>query len=545
MTGRAAPFLEVEDLSVTFRVEDREIPAVRGVSFDIDRGETLALVGESGSGKSVTALSVLQLLPYPKASHPTGSIRVDGEETVGAAEPVLRSIRGNRISMIFQEPMTSLNPLQTIERQINEILSVHRGMEAQAARTRTLELLRLVGLQNAEQRLDAYPHQLSGGQRQRVMIAMALANEPELLIADEPTTALDVTVQAQVLALLRSLQERLGMAILLITHDLGIVEHMANRICVMSDGELVETGDTRSVFGSPRHAYTRMLISAEPGGRKSRPPPDAPEVVAGDGVKVHFPIKAGILRRTVDHVRAVDGVSLAVRERHTVGVVGESGSGKTTLGLALLRLIKSGGAIRFDGQAIQGRGFKDLRPLRREMQIVFQDPFASLSPRLSAGQIVEEGLLVHGLGGTYEERRRIIGEALREVGLDPDIQDRYPHEFSGGQRQRIAIARAMVLKPRFVVLDEPTSALDRSVQAQIVDLLRDLQERHDLAYLFISHDLKVVRALADEIIVMRDGKVVEQGPADRVFEDPRTAYTRALMAAAFDLAADESGTVRA
>ena len=545
MTGRAAPFLEVEDLSVTFRVEDREIPAVRGVSFDIDRGETLALVGESGSGKSVTALSVLQLLPYPKASHPTGSIRVDGEETVGAAEPVLRSIRGNRISMIFQEPMTSLNPLQTIERQINEILSVHRGMEAQAARTRTLELLRLVGLQNAEQRLDAFPHQLSGGQRQRVMIAMALANEPELLIADEPTTALDVTVQAQVLALLRSLQERLGMAILLITHDLGIVEHMADRICVMSDGELVETGDTRSVFGSPRHAYTRMLISAEPGGRKSRPPPDAPEVVAGDGVKVHFPIKAGILRRTVDHVRAVDGVSLAVRERQTVGVVGESGSGKTTLGLALLRLIKSGGAIRFDGQAIQGRGFKDLRPLRREMQIVFQDPFASLSPRLSAGQIVEEGLLVHGLGGTYEERRRIIGEALREVGLDPDIQDRYPHEFSGGQRQRIAIARAMVLKPRFVVLDEPTSALDRSVQAQIVDLLRDLQERHDLAYLFISHDLKVVRALADEIIVMRDGKVVEQGPADRVFEDPRTAYTRALMAAAFDLAADESGTVRA
>ncbi len=545
MTGRATPFLEVEDLSVTFRVEDREIPAVRGVSFDIDRGETLALVGESGSGKSVTALSVLQLLPYPKASHPTGSIRVDGEEVVGAAEPVLRSIRGNRISMIFQEPMTSLNPLQTIERQINEVLSVHRGMEAQAARTRTLELLRLVGLQNAEQRLDAYPHQLSGGQRQRVMIAMALANEPELLIADEPTTALDVTVQAQVLALLRSLQERLGMAILLITHDLGIVEHMADRICVMSDGELVETGDTRLVFGSPRHAYTRMLISAEPSGRKSRPPPDAPEVVTGDGVKVHFPIKAGVFRRTVDHVRAVDGVSLNVRERHTVGVVGESGSGKTTLGLALLRLIKSGGAIRFDGQAIQGRGFKDLRPLRREMQIVFQDPFASLSPRLSAGQIVEEGLLVHGLGGTYEERRRIIGEALREVGLDPDMQDRYPHEFSGGQRQRIAIARAMVLKPRFVVLDEPTSALDRSVQAQIVDLLRDLQERHDLAYLFISHDLKVVRALADEIIVMRDGKVVEQGPADRVFEDPQTAYTKALMAAAFDLAADESGTVRA
>ncbi len=542
-TGRAAPFLEVEDLSVAFRVEDRDIAAVRNVSFDVRQGETVALVGESGSGKSVTALSVLQLLPYPKARHPTGSIRVDGEEVVGAAEPVLRGIRGDRISMIFQEPMTSLNPLQTIERQIKEILFVHRGMEARAARERTLELLRLVGLRDAERRLDAYPHQLSGGQRQRVMIAMALANEPELLIADEPTTALDVTVQAQVLALLRRLQDRLGMAILLITHDLGIVERMASRVCVMSDGELVETGGTESVFAGPRHPYTRMLISAEPGGRKRAPPPGAPEVVAGEGIKVWFPVKAGILRRTVDHVRAVDGVSLAVRERHTVGVVGESGSGKTTLGLALLRLIESEGAIRFDGRPIQGRGFRELRPLRRDMQIVFQDPFASLSPRLSAGQIVEEGLSVHGLGGDYEERRRIVGDALREVGLDPDVQDRYPHEFSGGQRQRIAIARAMALKPRFVVLDEPTSALDRSVQAQIVDLLRDLQERHDLAYLFISHDLKVVRALADEIVVMRDGKVVEQGPADRVFDDPKDAYTRALMAAAFDLAADESGAV--
>ena len=542
-TGGAAPFLEVADLSVVFRVEDREIAAVRNVSFRVDRGETVALVGESGSGKSVTALSVLQLLPYPKARHPTGSVRVDGEEVVGAAEPVLRGIRGDRISMIFQEPMTSLNPLQTIERQIRETLFVHRGMEARAARERTLELLRLVGLRDAERRLDAYPHQLSGGQRQRVMIAMALANEPELLIADEPTTALDVTVQAQVLDLLRRLQDRLGMAILLITHDLGIVEHMADRVCVMSDGELVETGDTESVFADPQHPYTRMLISAEPGGRKRAPPPDAPEVVAGEGVKVWFPVKAGLLRRTVDHVRAVDGVSLAVRARHTVGVVGESGSGKTTLGLALLRLIESDGAIRFDGRPIQGRGFRELRPLRRDMQIVFQDPFASLSPRLSAGQIVGEGLSVHGLGGSYEERRGIVGDALREVGLDPDVQDRYPHEFSGGQRQRIAIARAMVLKPRFVVLDEPTSALDRSVQAQIVDLLRDLQERHDLAYLFISHDLKVVRALADEIVVMRDGRVVERGPADRVFDDPKDAYTRALMAAAFDLAADESGTV--
>ena len=543
MNGDSQHFIEVEDLSVTFRVENREIPAVRNVSFHIKRGETLALVGESGSGKSVTALSVLQLLPYPKAFHPTGSIKVEGEEVVDAAEPALRAIRGNRISMIFQEPTTSLNPLQSIERQINEILFVHRGMEAAAARARTLELLQLVGLQNAEQRLGAFPHQLSGGQRQRVMIAMALANEPDLLIADEPTTALDVTVQAQVLALLEDLQQRLGMAILLITHDLGIVEHVADRVCVMSEGRFVETGETRDVFDNPQHEYTRMLLGAEPKGSKQAAPADSPDLMTGDGIKVYFPIKAGVLRRTVDYVRAVDDVNVTVRERHTVGVVGESGSGKTTLGLALLRLIKSDGPIRFDGQMIQGLGFKELRPLRREMQIVFQDPFASLSPRLSAGQIIEEGLLVHGAGTTFEERRGIIGDALKEVGLDPDMQDRYPHEFSGGQRQRIAIARAMVLKPRFVVLDEPTSALDRSVQAQIVDLLRDLQERHNLAYMFISHDLKVVRALADEIIVMRDGKVVEQGSADQVFDDPQTAYTKALMAAAFDLVADESGAV--
>tara|TARA_A100001037_G_scaffold132442_1_gene120165 strand:- start:12724 stop:14361 length:1638 start_codon:yes stop_codon:yes gene_type:complete len=543
MNGDSQHFIEVEDLSVTFRVENREIPAVRNVSFHIKRGETLALVGESGSGKSVTALSVLQLLPYPKAFHPTGSIKVEGEEVVDAAEPALRAIRGNRISMIFQEPTTSLNPLQSIERQINEILFVHRGMEAAAARARTLELLQLVGLQNAEQRLGAFPHQLSGGQRQRVMIAMALANEPDLLIADEPTTALDVTVQAQVLALLEDLQQRLGMAILLITHDLGIVEHVADRVCVMSEGRFVETGEARDVFDNPQHEYTRMLLGAEPKGRKQAAPADSPDLMTGDGIKVYFPIKAGVLRRTVDYVRAVDDVNVTVRERHTVGVVGESGSGKTTLGLALLRLIKSDGPIRFDGQMIQGLGFKELRPLRREMQIVFQDPFASLSPRLSAGQIIEEGLLVHGAGTTFEERRGIIGDALKDVGLDPDMQDRYPHEFSGGQRQRIAIARAMVLKPRFVVLDEPTSALDRSVQAQIVDLLRDLQERHNLAYMFISHDLKVVRALADEIIVMRDGKVVEQGSADQVFDDPQTAYTKALMAAAFDLVADESGAV--
>ena len=537
-------FLEVDDLAVNFRVEGREIPAVKGVSFHIQRGETMALVGESGSGKSVSALSILQLLPYPLASHPKGSIRVEGKEVIGADTARLREIRGDRISMIFQEPMTSLNPLHSIEKQVNETLILHRGLDAQAARARTLELLHLVGLAEAEQRLAAFPHQLSGGQRQRVMIAMALANEPDLLIADEPTTALDVTIQAQVLNLLKELQARLGMAILLITHDLGVVRFMAERVCVMKDGEFVEQGDTAQIFERPEHPYTRELMAAEPSGRPDPAPADAPEIIATDGLKVHFPIKAGVLRRTVDYVRAVDGVSAKVRSRHTVGVVGESGSGKTTLALALLRLIKSQGPIRFEGQDIQGQSFSQLKPLRRQMQIVFQDPFASLSPRLSASQIVEEGLLVHKIGADYDERRELISAALNEVGLDPATQDRYPHEFSGGQRQRIAIARAMVLKPRLVVLDEPTSALDRSVQAQIVELLRRLQRDHDLAYLFISHDLKVVRALADEVIVMRDGKMVEWGPADTVFEAPKSDYTRALMAAAFDLAADTSGVVR-
>ncbi len=543
MSGTAA-FLEVDDLAVNFRVEGREVPAVKGVSFHIRRGETVALVGESGSGKSVSALSVLQLLPYPLASHPKGSIRVEGKEVIGGDTARLREIRGDRISMIFQEPMTSLNPLHSIEKQVNETLMLHRGLDAPAARARTLELLHLVGLAEAEQRLAAFPHQLSGGQRQRVMIAMALANEPDLLIADEPTTALDVTIQAQVLNLLKELQGRLGMAILLITHDLGVVRFMAERVCVMKDGEFVEQGTTDQIFERPAHPYTRELMAAEPSGRPDPAPADAPEVIATDDLKVHFPIKAGVLRRTVDHVRAVDGVSATVRSRHTVGVVGESGSGKTTLALALLRLIKSQGPIRFDGQDIQGQGFAQLKPLRRQMQIVFQDPFASLSPRLSASQIIEEGLLVHKIGADYAERRGLIGAALEEVGLDPAIQDRYPHEFSGGQRQRIAIARAMVLKPRLVVLDEPTSALDRSVQAQIVELLRRLQRDHDLAYLFISHDLKVVRALADEVIVMRDGKMVEWGPADTVFEAPKSDYTRALMAAAFDLEADTSGVVR-
>ena len=535
--------LEVRDLSVSFTVEGREVPAVRNISFSVDRGETLALVGESGSGKSVTALSILQLLPYSTARHPSGSILVQGREMIGADERVLRDIRGDRISMVFQEPMTSLNPLHTVEKQVSEVLFVHKGLGREAARARTLELLHLVGLQEAEKRLGAYPHQLSGGQRQRVMIAMALANEPDLLIADEPTTAVDMTIQAQLLELLRELQGRLGMAILLITHDLGVVRKMADRVCVMTEGEIVEAGPTEKVFGNPRHPYTRKLLAAEPGGRAPAAATVASEVMAAREIKVHFPIKAGVLRRTVDHVRAVDGISLTVRRGQTVGVVGESGSGKTTLGLALLRLAPSRGEIVFKGTGIQGLNWKRLRPLRREMQIVFQDPFSSLSPRLSIGQIIEEGLIVHRLGGNRDERRALIAEALEEVGLDPATQDRYPHEFSGGQRQRIAIARAMVLKPEFVVLDEPTSALDMSVQAQIVDLLRELQRRHRLAYLFISHDLKVVRALADEILVMRDGRIVEHGSADDIFDRPRTDYTRALMAAAFELEAVASDMV--
>jgi len=538
------PFLQVRDLSVSFRTGGRENAAVRRVSFDIDKGKTLALVGESGSGKTVTALSVLQLLPYPTASHPSGSIIIDGTEMVGADPKTLTRVRGNRVSMVFQEPMTSLNPLHTIERQVNEVLILHKKMSRPKARARALELLHLVGLANAEQRLDAYPHQLSGGQRQRVMIAMALANSPDLLIADEPTTALDVTIQAQILKLLQDLQAEFKMAILLITHDLGIVRKVADRVCVMKDGEIVEQGSVKDIFAAPQHSYTRQLLAAEPKGRPPRRAAGAPEVMATDNLKVWFPIKRGVLQRTVDHVKAVDGVSVKLRAGHTVGIVGESGSGKTTLGLALLRLIRSDGPIRFEGEAIDQRNFNAMRPLRKAMQIVFQDPYGSLSPRLSIGQIVEEGLLVHTQVRDWDERRAIIGQALAEVGLDPAMQDRYPHEFSGGQRQRIAIARAMVLKPKFVVLDEPTSALDMSVQAQIVDLLRDLQARHNLAYLFISHDLRVVRALADDVIVMKDGKVVEAGAADDIFEAPRAIYTQALMAAAFNLEVAHEASVR-
>jgi microcin C transport system ATP-binding protein len=532
--------LTVRDLHVSFGAT----PAVKGVSFEIARGETVALVGESGSGKSVTALSILQLLPYPQAGHPKGSITVLGREMIGASPAVLHEIRGNRVSMVFQEPMTSLNPLHTVERQVNEVLFLHKNMGRAQARARTLELLRLVGLRDPEKRLDAFPHQLSGGQRQRVMIAMALANEPDLLIADEPTTALDVTIQAQILELLRDLQARMGMAILLITHDLAIVRKVADRVCVMTEGEIVEQGAVADVFARPQHAYTRKLLAAEPKGQPNRPSDAAPVVMRGDGVKVWFPVKAGVLRRTVDHIKAVDGIDLEVREGHTVGVVGESGSGKSTLGYALLRLLKPEGKIAFDGRDLARLSSGELRPLRKEMQIVFQDPFSSLSPRLSVFEIVAEGLDVHGLAPAYEERRKLIADTLSEVGLDPGTMDRYPHEFSGGQRQRIAIARAMVLKPRFVVLDEPTSALDMSVQAQIVDLLRDLQAKHKLAYLFISHDLKVVRALADDLIVMRDGKVVESGRAAEIFAAPKTDYTRALMQAAFEIETGSSGAVR-
>ena len=530
------PLLEVTDLSVQFAVGQDIVAAVKHVSFRLEKGETLSLVGESGSGKTVTALSVLQLLPYPRASHPTGSIKFRGDELVGAPEAVMRTIRGNRIGMVFQEPMTSLNPLHNIEKQVGEVLEIHGGLTGDAKRTRVLELLHLVGLPEAERRLGALPHELSGGQRQRVMIAMALAFEPDILIADEPTTALDVTIQAQILALLTDLQTRLGMAMLFITHDLAIVRRLGGRVCVMKDGAVVEHGDVKDVFGAPTHDYTKHLMAAQPKG----PPPvmdtSVPEIVSATDLKVWFPIKRGLIRRTVGHIKAVDGVTLSLGAGQTLGVVGESGSGKTTLGLALLRLTASEGAITFEGQRIDNLSAKEMRPLRKHMQVVFQDPFGSLSPRLSIGQIVGEGLAVHGIG-TPAERRDAVAAALKDVGLDGRILDRYPHEFSGGQRQRIAIARAIVLRPKFIVLDEPTSALDVSVQAQIVDLLRALQDKYRLAYLFISHDLRVVRALADSVLVMKDGVVREKGATAQVFSDPVDPYTRALLAAALELKA--------
>ncbi|MFM7084531.1 MAG: ABC transporter ATP-binding protein [Hyphomicrobium sp.] len=525
----------VRNLKVAFRSASNDMLAVKGINFKILKGETVALVGESGSGKSVSALSILKLLPYPAASHPSGEIFFEDKDLLQASEREINKIRGDRISIIFQEPMTSLNPLHTIEKQVGETLKLHQGMDERSAQARVIELLGKVGIPNPEKRLSDYPHQLSGGQRQRVMIAMALANEPDLLIADEPTTALDVTIQAQILQLLVDLKKELGLSLLLITHDLGIVRRMADRVYVMRYGEIVEEGLTEKLFQNPTHSYTRHLIESEPKGRAIPPLKNSPILLETENLKVWFPIKRGIFRRTVDHIKAVDGISFRLQEGDTLGIVGESGSGKTTLGLALLRLVSSQGKIIYSGQAIEGLNSKNMRPLRKQMQVVFQDPYGSLSPRLSVFQIIEEGLRILNPELSYTERRNKVQNALKEVGLDPLALDRYPHEFSGGQRQRIAIARALVLEPKLIMLDEPTSALDQSVQAQIVELLRELQKKHGLGYLFISHDLKVVRALCNNVIVMQNGKVVEEGSTEQIFTAPQKDYTRALLSAAFDL----------
>jgi microcin C transport system ATP-binding protein len=537
------PILSIRDLSIAFGHGAREVLAVDRVSFDIRKGETLALVGESGSGKSITALSVMKLLPYPAAHHPSGSIKFQGRELLTMKENEIRDVRGNDIAIIFQEPMTSLNPLHTIEKQIREILMLHQGLTGQAARARIIELLGQVGIPDPAGRLASYPHQLSGGQRQRVMIAMALANEPDLLIADEPTTALDVTVQAQILKLLKDTQTSLGMSMLFITHDLGIVRKLADRVCVMQRGKIVEQGEVERVFTAPEHPYTQALLAAEPKPDPAPPCPGAPVVVETKDLKVWFPIKRGVLRKVVGHIKAVDGVSIELRKGETLGVVGESGSGKTTLGLAILRLISSTGPIVFMGNEINGVKFKQMRPFRHNMQIVFQDPYGSLSPRMSVSDIIEEGLWVHHPGLSRAEREKRVVDALTDVGLDPETRYRYPHEFSGGQRQRIAVARALVLEPTFIVLDEPTSALDMLIQSQMVDLLRDLQKRHDLTYMFISHDLRVVAAMASRLLVMRHGKMVEEGAAAELFRTPKTEYTRALFAAAFKLETAPEGAV--
>ncbi len=540
--NESAPLLDVRDLSVAFTQGGVTTRVVDRVSFQLARGGALALVGESGSGKSVTAQSIVRLLPYPAASHPTGAILFKGQDVLKMPNAELRAMRGDGVTMVFQEPMTSLNPLHSIEKQISEIIALH-GARGAATRDKVVALLEEVGIVDPASRLGAYPHQLSGGQRQRVMIAMALANRPDLFIADEPTTALDVTVQAQILKLLKDLQASRNMALLFITHDLGIVRKIASDVAVMQMGRIVEAGAVAEVFANPRHEYTKALLAAEPKGAPPLVDASAKTIVSARDLRVWFPIKRGFMRRTVGHVKAVDGLSIAVREGETVGVVGESGSGKTTLGLAILRLIRSEGAIVYCGQNIAALNRNQMRPLRRDMQIVFQDPFGSLSPRLSVAEIVEEGLLAQNSPLNAAQRRAAVARALADTGLDPATMDRYPHEFSGGQRQRIAIARAMALDPKFIVLDEPTSALDMSVQAQIVDLLRDLQKRRSLAYLFISHDLKVVRALASEVIVMRHGKAVESGPAAQIFSAPQDPYTQALFAAAFKNEADAKGVV--
>ena len=520
--------LDVQNLNVGFRQDGAVTQAVRGVSFTVDRGEVVALVGESGSGKSVSALSTVSLLG--DSAEVTGSVKYDGQELIGADERLLRQVRGNDISFIFQEPMSSLNPLHTIEKQLAESLALHQGIIGSQARGRVLELLEKVGIRDAESRLGSYPHQLSGGQRQRVMIAMALANKPDILIADEPTTALDVTIQAQILDLLKDLKDAEGMGLLFITHDLGIVRRISDRVFVMQQGEVVESGPTAELFANPQHPYTIKLLSAEASGQPLPVPEDAPVVVATDKLKIWFPIHGGLLRRTVGYVKAVNASSLSVRAGETLGIVGESGSGKTTMALAIMRLIASEGGITYNGQDIRSWSTKQLRHLRKDMQIVFQDPYGSLSPRMTCAQIISEGLTIHKID-PERDQRDLVAEVMTETGLDPDTMDRYPHEFSGGQRQRIAIARAMVLRPKLLVLDEPTSALDMTVQVQIVELLRDLQQKYGLAYLFISHDLKVIRAMSHNVIVMKQGDVVEQGTATDLFENPQTEYTRQLLQA--------------
>ncbi len=528
--------LEVKNLSVDFNLHTGVVRAVNNISFSMQKGKTLALVGESGSGKSVTSMSIMQLLPKPLATHPKGSsINYRGTEIINAKDKVLEKIRGDRIAMIFQEPMTSLNPLHTIERQIAETLMFHKNMGKKDAQKRVLELLEAVHLPKPKSRLKSYPHELSGGQRQRVMIAMALANEPDILIADEPTTALDVTVQAEILSLLKELQEKFGMAILFITHDLGIVHHFSDTVCVMKNGEIVEKGTTKEVFNSPKHPYTKMLLDSEPKGLKEPVGEDAKVLLKAENMNVKFPIKKSFWGKTLEYLHAVNNISLSIKEGQTLGVVGESGSGKSTLGKAILKLIESEGEINIFGKAINGMDFIHLRPLRKEMQVVFQDPFGSLSPRMTIGQIIEEGLLVHEKDLSKIEREQRVIKALEEVEIDPNLRNRYPHEFSGGQRQRVAIARAMVLKPKFILLDEPTSALDRSIQVTVVNLLRDLQKKHGLTYMFISHDLAVVRAMSDEVMVMKSGQMIEYGQSEEIFKNPKEEYTKKLLNAAFDL----------
>ncbi len=527
------PVIEIKNLDVFFGHGESANQVVKSVNLNIDPGETVALIGESGSGKSVTALSILQLLPYPLAAHSdTSSIRFQGAELVNEKESVLRKIRGNQISMIFQEPMTSLNPLHTVGKQIVEVLTLHKGLNKTLAKKRAIELLDLVKIPDPQGRFDSYPHQLSGGQRQRVMIAMALANDPKVLIADEPTTAVDVTVQAQLLELLAELQQRIGMSILFITHDLRVVKKIAQRVYVMKSGEIVESGTTDSVFSTPTHEYTKRLLSSQPSGTPDTIASDAKTLVTIKDVKVWFPIKRGIFRKTIGHIKAVDEVSFDIKEGETVGLVGESGSGKSSLGQAILRLISCEGSIHFQDQELNSLSLKELRPFRRLIQVVFQDPFGSLSPRMTIGQIVGEGL---NLLENIQDAENAVDQALTEVGLDVSMKNRYPHEFSGGQRQRIAIARALILKPKLIILDEPTSALDLSIQSQIIELLRSLQRKYSMSYLFISHDLNVIRALCHKIIVMKDGKFVETGSSQEIFEQSKNAYTRALIDASIDI----------